>query len=228
MTDIILDYLPGDNIILDYVPGSAFIALSSEAYILPYTTADPTEFILSTTTPIAIYPPTITSHTFDVKLKHLCDHVLSTGTYKLENCPRCLGNGYYYDIKFDPDGLIKNVKGREKLSQELEKITLTMIGENTFHNLYGTILKKFYTGDVIGNVQQNQLKKSIINAVLRLKLLQQQSIAQGAGFDASELINKIDRIDIFEIYNNSTAIGFRVYINTSDNDQTTIEGTIIF
>jgi phage baseplate assembly protein W len=197
--------------------------LISDTYILPYTTANPLVFNFNSSETFDFYTPSYR----EPKLKHTCNHVLSTGTYTLETCPRCVGTGYYFDIKFNPDGQVESIRGSDKLAQELEKITLTPLGENIFHNLYGTTLNNLYT-DVIGpDTRQNKLKKSIINAVLRLKLLQSQAITQGAGFDASELIDKIERIDVFELYNDSTAVGFRVYISTLNGEHTTIEGTII-
>jgi len=75
-------------------------SITSNAYILPYSTANPYSFAIpfpSITTTDPVYNDAI----FDLNLKQTCDHVLSSGRYTLNTCPRCLGTGYYYDLKFN-------------------------------------------------------------------------------------------------------------------------------
>jgi len=198
--------------------------LMSTAYVLPYTTADPTQFTFNNGESTDYLIPDYR----EPKLKHICDHVLSSGIFKLANCPRCLGNGYYYDVKLDPMGLISQVEGVDKLTQELEKIVLTPLGSSTFHNLYGTLIGDSHMKAIGDETKEQQLKRSIINAILRLKMLQEQSIDRGAGFTASELILRISRIEVFEIYGAPTSIGYRVYIVTPNGENSLVEGTIIF
>ena len=68
---------------------------------------------------------------FDLQLRHPCDHVLADGSFKLSTCSRCNGTGIYFDIRFDQTGHPSILKIEDKLIQSLEKLVLT--SENKFH-----------------------------------------------------------------------------------------------
>ena len=182
----------------------------ANSYILEYTTANPLDFD---------FAPDATTGTVkqtyrEPKLKHICDHVLNGVQYTLNTCKRCIGNGYYYDIKIGSDGDILQVSGVNKLQQELEKIIITTIGDNTYHNLYGTDLHKSNLGLTSVESRETNIKTRIVNSVLRIKMLQTEEIRKGNSFSADELINNIQKIDVFDIYGSPTSIGYRVYIKT--------------
>lgn len=162
----------------------------------------------------------------DAKLKHVCNHNLPSGKYTLNTCPRCLGEGFYFDIKFSPGGDVITLNEEEKLLQELVKITLTSKGNNPFHKEYGSVVS-----DSIGMLQEKgfreaKLKQSIIEAVLRLKYLQRERIKMGYRFSLKELIDKIDKIEIYEIESNPTWLGFKVQILTVEGETAMLQGSI--
>lgn len=200
----------------------------SDAYIIPATSPD--SFVFESA-------PAYTSFSLktkdeskitllDVKLKHTCDHNLPSGKYTLNDCPRCLGKGYYFDIKFSPKGDVFTVSEIEKLLQELVKITLTSKGGNFFHDEYGS-----YVSDSIGMVQSKnfreaRLKQSIIDAVLRLRYLQRDGIEKGYRFSLKELIDKISKIEIYEIENDPTQLGFKVTVQTVEGMTAILQGSV--
>lgn len=202
--------------------------ITSDAHIFPASSPDP--FVFEST-------PAYTSFSLktkdeskltllDVKLKHTCDHNLPSGKYNLNSCPRCLGKGYYFDIKFSPRGDVLTVSEIEKLLQELVKITLTSKGGNFFHDEYGS-----HVSDSIGMVQSKnfreaRLKQSIIDAVLRLRYLQRDGIEKGYRFSLKELIDKISKIEIYEIENNPTQLGFKVTVQTVEGMTAILQGSV--
>ena len=162
----------------------------------------------------------------DAKLKHNCDHNLPGGKYSLNTCPRCLGKGFYFDIKFSPGGDIFLVNEVEKLLQELVKITLTSKGTNPFHGEYGS-----YVSDSIGKLQvkefrEGRLKQSIMDAVLRLRYLQREGIERGYKFSLKELIDKVENIEIYEIAGNPTQLGFKVKVTNVEGATAILQGSV--
>lgn len=134
-------------------------------------TASPSSFIVESSPVVADIPAPVTlvsggggaNRFSSVKLKHTCNHALSTGQYTLSTCPRCLGAGIYYDIQFDDIGQVVSVADVDKLAQDLEKIILTEA--NVFHANYAANLKKY-----IGKTRVEPLHK------LYVKTLSMQSI----------------------------------------------------
>ena len=62
----------------------------------------------------------------------------------LRICPRCNGQGWYYDIFFNStDNLTESlatpalIQGRDKLRQDVTKFLQTLYGDNKIHPLYG-------------------------------------------------------------------------------------------
>lgn len=194
--------------------------LLSNAYVLPYSIANPSVFEFApSSTDIA------RRDYREPKLRQLCNHVLASGTFTLATCPRCLSKGYYYDILINQDGLIAQVQGVSKLGQELEKITITQVGENTFHISYGTVVNEVF-GELTVPGREALLRQSIINAIYRLKTLQQLELENGGQFPSAELIDRIDKIDFFTT-GDPRQIGYRVYVITVSGTATITEGTII-
>jgi len=163
---------------------------------------------------------------YDVKLEHICDHNLPSGKFKLNTCPRCLGKGFYYDLKFSPLGDVFTVKEVEKLLQELVKITITSKGSNPFHADYGS-----YVVDSVGALQtegfrETKLKQSIMDAVLRLRYLQREGIERGYKFSLKELIDKIESIEFYEVEGNPTQLNFKVKVTNVEGSIAILQGSV--
>jgi hypothetical protein len=163
---------------------------------------------------------------YDVKLEHICDHNLPSGKFTLNTCPRCLGKGFYYDIKFSPLGDVLTVSEVEKLLQELVKITITSKGDNPFYADYGS-----YVINSVGALQtegfrETKLKQSIMDAVLRLRYLQRDGIERGYKFSLKELIDKIENIEIYEIEGDPRQLGFKVRITNVEGSMAILQGSV--
>ncbi|MCK4359416.1 MAG: hypothetical protein KAW92_11885 [Candidatus Cloacimonetes bacterium] len=159
------------------------------------------------------------------QLKWPCTHYLSGIQYTLYTCPRCLGKGYYYDIKFDAGGLVPQVWDETKLQQELEKITLTEY--NPFHPEYGAGLKK-RVGQVGVDELKAIIKSDLVDAVYNLMKYQKAEANKGVqngNFSPKELIDKIDKIEITEL--SATELNFAVYVVTVEGKELEITGKIL-
>ena len=199
------------------------ITITSNAQITYAAGVDPNRFSFST----AIAGRTSADYQ-EPQLKHVCDHSLSSGAYSINACPRCLGSGIYYDIKIDELGRIPQVHRDTKLMQDIEKITLTALGDNKFHDRYGSLVSNIYGTAVSENTRTIRLKQSIIDAVMRIKSLQLLVMGNNAGnFGPSELIQRIDKIEVFNYVNDPRSVGYTVYIVTLSGETKLVEGTII-
>ncbi len=194
-------------------------SINSNAYILAYSTADPNVF----TVPPAEVSDTIldvSDTAFDLDLKHTCNHVLASGRYTLTTCPRCLGRGYYYDLKFNELGLVETTTKVEKLRQELEKATLTEV--NPFHVGYGAALLTR-----LGIVSIHSLKIIIRNDLIAtVNFLKEAQTKEAAHvpFSVDELISKIERIVVKET--GPTTLTYLVEILTVSRENISLSGII--
>lgn len=194
--------------------------INSAAYVLAHSTADPTNFSFPITIESQVALPAVNSTAFDLSLKHVCNHVLASGTFRLTTCPRCLGTGYYYDIKLTPDGLFETTSKIAKLQQELEKIVLTE--GNPFHPDYGANLQA-RVGDISIQRLKPIIESDLRKAVGQLQMLQEQAVGVNI-FSSDELISHIDSIIIQE--SGQTGLQFSVNIITRSAQQITLQGFI--
>ena len=159
------------------------------------------------------------------QLKWTCTHYLSGVQYILSTCPRCLGKGYFYDVRFDAGGLIPQVWDETKLMQELEKITLTDF--NPFHPEYGAKLKRR-----IGQVSRDELraivKRDLLAAVYNLIKYQKAEASKGTQngyFSSRELIDRVEKVEITEL--STTELAFAIYIITIHGKEVELTGKIL-
>jgi len=157
---------------------------------------------------------------FDIQLKHICDHNLSDIQYTLTTCPRCLGTGYYYDIRFNEAGKPLEVSLVDKLVQTLEKFVLTE--NNDFHP------------EVAINVQQWLGKSSIseIKAIIKFELSKSLMILMSTQRGVLSLSNEsqiasIDSIEVFEDINNADRLDYAVTITTVAGSSRELTGTVV-
>jgi len=155
--------------------------------------------------------------TFDIKLKHICSHQLSTGTFKLSTCPRCLGTGYYYDIKFDALGRPIEVSLEDKLQQALEKLVLTE--RNDFHSDIAVNLKKWLGNSPISTIQ-SIIKYELIKGVATL----QQNQSTVANLSSRAIISSIDSIEVQQI--GVDQLQYTIKITTASGFKRNLVGTI--
>jgi hypothetical protein len=160
----------------------------SDSHIIPAFIADP--YVFTYASPSESYvTPIINSTVFDIKLKHTCTHQFSGLTYKLTTCPRCLGTGYYYDVKFDALGRLIEVSLEDKLQQALEKLVLTE--RNDFHSEMAVNLKKW-----IGSTNIEAIRAIIQYDLIKGIASLQQNQASIANLSSRAVISFIESIEI--------------------------------
>ena len=156
---------------------------------------------------------------FDIKLKHICNHQVNGVQYKSNTCPRCLGDDYYYDIKFSALGYPVEISNEDKLAQLLEKILLTEL--NRFHPEIAVNIKQW-----IGKVPIEQIK-AIIKLDL-LKALNTLQVTQEGVINLSTRaqIANVNNIEIVEI--DVDHLQYIVDITTVSGESRALTGTITF
>ena len=193
------------------------ITITSTAVIVNpsyFTYASPTEIVITAD------DLDINFTKINLKLKHLCNHLLDSGQYKLESCPRCLGTGYYYDVKFNEAGQLVQVDLSEKLGQQLEKYVLTE--ENKFHPEVAINVKQW-----LGNAPISEIK-SVIKFDLIKSLITLQETQQGVQNLAGEVqIGRVDSVEVFEDTEDPMRLHYIIQITTVSGVQRELGGTML-
>ena len=156
-------------------------------------------------------------NTYDIKLKHTCNHYLNNIQYTLSKCPRCLGTGYYYDAKFNEMGRLIQISLEDKLQQALEKLVLT--DENKFHTDVAIGLKK-WLGEVPISKIKAIIKYDLMEGIATLKN-NQKSIK---GLSTRAQISSIDDITVTVL--DIDSLHYVVTITTVSGESTNLEGVI--
>lgn len=189
------------------------ITITSDAEII-----DPTVFTYAevTATEVSV---TINYDAFDIKLKHICDHNLVDGQYTLDTCSRCLGTGYYYDIRFNEAGKSLEVNLTDKLTQTLEKFVLTE--NNDFHPEVAINVQQWLGESPISEI------KAIIKFELSKSLMILMETQRGVPNLSDEAqIASIDSIEVFEDANNPGSLDYAVTITTVAGNSRELIGTV--
>jgi hypothetical protein len=119
-------------------------------------------------------------------------------TYQ-ERCPKCLGVGLLDDIFINGKGDIEVVSKENLLLQNVEKIIITKISSNIFHDWYGTGLHTFIGTKIFDkDLLFNKIREQISVAIEKLRNIQRQMVSSGRKFDNGELFGKLLKIEIKE------------------------------
>jgi len=190
------------------------ITVSSDAVII-----DPTIFTYADVTDAT--GNVVSNFTaFDAKLKHTCNHTLSTGKYTLGKCPRCLGIGYYYDICFNEAGKILEVSTVDKLTQTLEKFVITE--SNDFHPEVAINVPQYLGESPISEI------KGVIKFELSKSLMELMNAQRGVPNLAGDAqISSIDSIEIYEDPADPESLDYAVTITTIAGSIKELTGTVI-
>lgn len=181
---------------------------------------DPTVFTYAEAA-VAVEDTAINYTVFDMKLKHTCNHNLIDGQYTLSTCPRCLGIGFYYDIKFNAAGKPLEVSLSDKLAQTLEKFVLTE--NNDFHPEVAINVQQWLGGSPISEI------KAIIKFELSKSLMTLMDTQQGVVNLSNEAqIASIDSIEVFEDTDNPGTLDYAVTITTAAGSSRELAGTVVY
>lgn len=218
--------LSGAEVKLDQITSEAvIIKLLTQVGSVPPVPASVYEvnrssFALSDSAPVTSNTVTKSSAVVDVKLRQICNHALSDAQYTQSNCPRCLGKGYYFDIKFDTHGKVAVISQEDKLAQALEKILITE--RNHFHPEYAKNLQKWLGTLKLDEVKE-LIKYDIVNAVGVLKAYQDSFPGT---YSPRTMIATLDAIDVTEP--TPDAIQYTIDITTVSGQQLTLTGAVVF
>jgi hypothetical protein len=90
----------------------------------------------------------------------------------LESCPKCQGTNIVHDITYDPIGRLYTFEGKNKVSQQIIKVLLTVIGSNLFDDAYGSTLSTLL-GKKIDAYLAAKLEQSVLDGLGHLQALQE-------------------------------------------------------
>lgn len=135
----------------------------------------------------------------------------------VERCPKCVGVGLIDDIHIDGRGDVEMISKEPLLLQNVEKIIITRISSNIFHEWYGTGLHTLVGTKILDKeFLFNKIREQVSVAIDKLKNIQKQMISSGRKFDKGELFGKLLKIDIKET--NDPSLVLVNVIFTSQND----------
>ena len=162
----------------------------------------------------SVIPTTLNA--FDIQLKHECDHTLAAGQFTLEACTRCLGTGFFFDIKFSETGRPPILSIEDKLIQSLEKMVLT--SENKFHeNLVVALHDKI--GKLIDDVE-GAVKYDLIQAVATLKNNQRGV----PNLSSRAQIARLDKVSVSR--EDESSLRYIIEVTTVSGEQIELSGII--
>lgn len=111
---------------------------------------------------------------FKTKRKSTTDWVELSYYTNPDTCPKCLGIRLLFDIEYSNVGRVITVEDEDKLSQDLEKIFLTVVGSDLYHPWYGTSLVTMIGSKEPRGFVRLQIQRELSNAAANLKDLQGQ------------------------------------------------------
>jgi len=200
----------------EYTPAPETVTITSDARVVNLNSK-----IFTFASPAAVTSKSFDTDVtaFDIKLKHTCNHKLSNSQYTLGKCPRCLGTGYYYDVKFNEMGKLVEISLEDKLQQALEKLVLT--DENKFHEDVAIGLKK-WLGEVPISKIKAIIKYDLIDGITALK----DSQKNVAGLSPRTQIASIDSIVITNL--DIDSLHYIVTITAVSGETVNLQGVVSF
>jgi hypothetical protein len=134
-------------------------------------------------------------------------------------CPKCLGIKTVDDLVYTAAGDMNVARREYLLVQRVEKIIVTKINSNPFHDWYGTGLHSLVSSKAIDiGFLKTKIIEQISSAIEKLKSVQRQLIASNRKVDPGELFGQLLGIDVTQA-DDPTVILVTVTF-TSQNDTT--------
>lgn len=142
--------------------------------------------------------------------KYFCAYLVKTS-----ECPKCSGSKIVKDIFIDNTGRIATVSGTEKLRQQIQKILLTLSGNNLYDTSYGSTLQSVI-GQKINKYQAAQLQFTILDSLNHL-----QSIQYANNVPSNEQIKSISQIDAIRDSVDPRQINIYITVLTASYEEVT-------
>lgn len=157
----------------------------------------------------------------DVKIFNLCDHYTGGKQYIVERCPKCLGNGYYYDIAFDNSGQAVLATGTIKLQQEMLKIINDVKGNNLFFPRWGSELHGFI-GQKATKLDNAKMQLMITTSLEYLRFLQCEESDTYRNMSTDEILLGVESMNIVNY-----VVGYDVSVTIKNNSNSILTQTIL-
>lgn len=152
----------------------------------------------------------------DVKLFNGCNHIIDGIKYQPDQCPKCNGKNFYYDMHFDISGKVVTCSSSVKLQQEVLKIMNDKKFGNKFHTQWGDMLINVVDSKFIGKKNlpstSQKIQMIVYQTLQYLKKVQINNQIIFKNMSEEEIIKEIIDINVIPINN----IGYNVSVTFSD------------
>jgi len=126
----------------------------------------------------------------EIKCNHRVGDPLQT--FKLDDCPRCLGRGWYGGVGIDSSGKLILISGVDKLRQQVKKILIEDRRPSGYGFDYSVLT------DVIDAETVYRVKTEVIRCTDYLMQLQRRRKHRGFEYAPSEEIRSIKNIKVVQ------------------------------
>lgn len=107
-------------------------------------------------------------------------------------CPKCAGRRYIDDFSFDASGTVMTVSQEELLLQRFEKIVITKLHSNMFHDWYGSGMYNLVGRKITDlDLFRTKIVDQINKAAEKLRNIQKDLGAYGRSVHPGELLGQI-------------------------------------
>jgi len=131
------------------------------------------------------------------KVKHSTPIIEFNYVALSETCPKCLNVKSLDDLFINGHGDIEMTSRELLLLQQVEKVIVTKLSSNAFHDWYGTELHSLIGTKISDkNLLYTRVREQVSTAIDKLKNIQKQMTTSGRKFDPGELFGKLLSIDI--------------------------------
>jgi len=134
----------------------------------------------------------------------------------VSNCRMCHGRGELDDLNTSTAKSLIFISDRDKLRQDIDKIIVTVLNSNPFHQWYGTLLTE-YIGKKISNLDRlrRRITIEVQDALEKLKDLQRQQETYQSLSDG-EVLLRFEGLDVMIHGQNTIKIDFTVMTRELD------------
>ena len=116
-----------------------------------------------------------------------------------EFCPKCSGTKYVDDLEYIGPGEVRIASEETLLLQRFEKIIVTKLSSNVFHDWYGTGLHSLIGMKISDkDMMRSKIIDQIGAAVDRIRKIQKDMVATGRTMSPGELLGKLEDIIVEE------------------------------
>jgi len=120
-------------------------------------------------------------------------------------------------------GVMKLVRGIDKLTQDLSCFLREPYGTDRFHVLYGSILDQ-YVGSIVNNLAEHEIRAEAIRVLSAYQQIQLAAMkANPSKFDLDELLDTVESVNVKVSYD---AVYVSVRFRTASQKVGTVQGVV--